>query len=153
MHSMEGFDQPPLFVRFECEHLLGQSFSAEEDAEVDSARTVDIFGGMTSSSGGRGAGSPVRGGHPHTLNPRPLDSNNKLSSALRAYPAVARTGFGDAGVGHEVVSGATVLRVVATTVPAVNFREKEASDQVAFAVHTDPFYSYWSSGVPFAYSM
>ncbi|CAM9254275.1 unnamed protein product, partial [Sphacelaria rigidula] len=86
---------------------------------------------MTSSSGGRGADGPVRGGHPHTLNPCPVDSNNKLSSALRRYPAAAPPGFVDAGGGHEVVSGTTVLRVVATTVPTVNFRETEAPDEAS----------------------
>lgn len=139
VHPLEGSEQPPLFVRFECEHFPGQSFSADEDTEVDSAHTVDIFSGMTSSSGGRGADGPVRGGHPHTLNPCPVDSNNKLSSALRRYPAAAPPGFVDAGGGHEVVSGTTVLRVVATTVPTVNFRETEAPDEVAVAVHTIRF--------------
>lgn len=116
-------EQPPLFVRFECEHSPWLP-SADEEADT----TGGLLG--TASDGHRTNTMPRR--QPY-LKPRPVDSSHSLSSALKAYPAALSSLTGP-GMGDGVNCGdqkKTVLRVVATTVPtAVSSRGTEAAKEV-----------------------
>lgn len=112
-------EQPPLFVRFECEHLPWLP-STDDEAEG----TAGLLGTATD---GRGTNTMPR--RQPSVKPHLVDSSHSLSSALKAYPATLSSSMG-AGVG-DGDQKKTILRVVATTVPtAISSRGTDAAEEV-----------------------